>query len=130
MQRLVAMTLLLVISISCPHLRGIGFAPNQFIEFEITHTHDHDSSHEHTHEASLPSESQTDHSDFTRGHPHHSDKSHSHTIVVAISSAMVVPQEISFSLVAADNSAIRHSSNQKLPLDRSLGSIFRPPISA
>lgn len=128
MQRLVAIILLSVFVLSGFTPQGATSLTNRSVEIEITHSHE-DGSHSHSHDFAPLSKSESNHSS-TEKNTDNENQSHSHTMVIAASAAIVVPQLASFALAPATVNSIQRTQDQRVPVDRSLGSIFRPPILA
>lgn len=128
MQRLVAFLLLLVFVLTGFTPQGATSLASRSVEVQITHSHE-DGEHSHSHDFSPLLKTKNSQAD-TKQTTDKEDQTHSHTMVIAASVAIVVPQLASFVLAPVTGNSIQRTQDQRVPVDRSLGSIFRPPILA
>lgn len=128
MQRLVASLLLSVFVLTGFTPQGATSLASRSVEVQITHSHE-EGSHSHTHDFAPFSKAENIQIS-TEKSTDKEDQSHSHTMVIAATVAIVVPQFASFVLAPVTGNSIQRTQDQRAPVDRSLGSIFRPPILA
>lgn len=102
----------------------------QSIQIQFSHTHEH-GHHDHSHNAfGIVGE---DSSDLSQAQQHSSKEpsdSHSHTLVITASVAFDLPQRITYPVISRVQDTYPVLAETMPPAERSLGSIFRPPILA
>jgi len=110
-----------------------GFVPagilapyGQFVEVQITHTHE-DGSHSHNYGSGFASFISTYQAS---GDNKSSDggNCHTHTLMVTTGPSVIIPQNILVDFTSMTEGLDPQTRDQNLPLERSLDSIFRPPI--
>lgn len=102
------------------------------IQFSHSHSHSHDSEDEHHHDSSsVQSEAQAGSSvaNEPKSHDQTGDR-HTHSIVVASGIGIALPQKLTIAFALDLMTAPPVAKEVDPPSDLSLGSIFRPPISA
>lgn len=138
-QQLVSIVLLFVLSISSLTQAGVASSVNQRVTIQFSHSHSHSSSHRHDsedeshHHDSSDVQSEAVVGSSVAGEPSSHDQAgdrHTHTVVITTSAGIALPQKLTIAF-ALDLMAVPPVTKEvDPPGDLSLGSIFRPPISA
>ncbi|MBX2994884.1 MAG: hypothetical protein KF681_08680 [Bdellovibrionaceae bacterium] len=103
--------------------------PAGTIEISYSHTHSHDESESadhHHHDEEQASNNET--SQTLPAGEHHD--SHTHMIQIAVTTILALPDSSGFFYLNDKTTKMTYTLSADPVLDRALGSIFRPPISA
>lgn len=106
--------------------------PQKIVKIEIVHSHDHDDRHHHHHHheedsADLGSHEQSV-AESGSSSPSESSKQHSHEILVSFGQTIFIESKPEFVAEFEIDSTHPDSQDISPPRNRSLSSIFRPPI--
>jgi len=124
--------LLFVSLISSLTQAGNSAFPKYSVAIEISHSHEHEhGDHGHSHEAvDASDEDAADVSDHDEASGDVPSNTHKHTILITTSISVALTENIAIHYIENANTLPIDLSELDPPADRTLASIFRPPIRA
>lgn len=111
---------------------SFAMASRETLKIQIVHSHEHDHEHHHHHDTSAAdsSRAQNAESESSKSSQSVPSNQHSHELLVSFGHTIFIEPKTAFSIASEIIASHPDPQDIRPPRNRSLGSIFRPPITA